>query len=123
VKYLFLVISCLISLSVRADCGILLAATTSASQSNSVMITPSSNSYNATFVMYAASGLSATEYGDLQISHDGGTTWQDVYQDGSQIRLNSTNNVETVFGTGRYRVDMDTQTNAAGIWLCKDTNL
>ena len=75
-----------------------------------------------TIIMYAASGLTASEYGDIQISHDGGTTWQDMYIEGVQQRLSNVNVATTVYGTGRYRVDKEVTSNAALIAISYDGN-
>ncbi len=73
--------------------------------------------------MYAANGLEADEYGDIQISHDGGTTFQDLYVDGSQIRLNSTNVAQTVYGPGIFRVAKGVTTEVAGIYASRGRGL
>lgn len=91
----------------------LLAATTSAGQSDPLKLRPGQH---ATLILYAASGLSPSQYGDVQISHDGGTTWQDLYIDGSQVRLNSTNVAATIYGPGVFRVDKEATTNATGVF-------
>lgn len=91
----------------------LLAPTTIATASSSVHINANNN---LTIVMYAASGLTAGEYGDLQISHDDGVTWQDVWQDTAQVRMTNNNNVLTIVGPGTYRIDKELTTNATGIY-------
>ena len=76
----------------------------------------------ATIIMYTSTWV-AGEYGDVQISHDSGTTWQDLYYEGSQVRLHSTNRAVTVYGAGIFRVDKEATTNATGIYLSRDGNL
>ena len=99
---------------------ILLAPTTSAAQSTSFGV---QHDTKKTVILHAASGLTAAEYGDIQISHDGGTTFQDLYSDGSQVRLTDTNNSVTVYGPGVFRVDKEVTTNAAGVYLSRKDNL
>lgn len=52
---------------------------------------------------------------DLQISTDDGTTYVDLYQDGSQVQLNDTNVAVTAYGPGLYRVNKGVTSNAIGI--------
>ena len=58
--------------------------------------------------------VAAGEYLDIQYTDDGGATWQDLYQDGSQVRLTDTNNMVTVYGPGIFRVDKDSTAANAG---------
>jgi len=92
----------------------LLAPTTSATAGAAFSV---NNNDKFTIVIYAASGHTAAEYSDVQISHDGGATFQDLYVDGSQIRLSSTNVAQTVYGPGFFRVDKEATTNATGVYL------
>lgn len=92
----------------------LIAPTTLAGQTAGFTVTED-NPY--TLVIYAALGLAANEYVDLQVTHDNGTTWQDVYQSGSQLRLLSTNNIMTIVSPGMYRADKEVTTNATGVYL------
>ena len=98
----------------------LLAATTGADQSTSFNVT---NNGSATIIIFAASGHTAAENSDVQISHDGGTTFADLYQNGSQVRLDSTNTAVTVYGPGVFRVDKETTTNATGVFLSTERSL
>ncbi len=98
----------------------LLTAATGASNSNPVAV---KDGAKATLILYATNGLEADEYGDIQISHDGGTTFQDLYVDGSQIRLNSTNVAQTVYGPGIFLVAKEATTEAAGIYVSIGRNL
>lgn len=93
----------------------ILTATTSAG--NSGVFEVNKESGVASVILHAASGLTAGEYADVQVSHDSGATWQDLYQDGSQVRLHSTNNVVSIYGLGTYRVAKESSTNAAGLFL------
>jgi len=95
---------------------ILLAPVTGAAQSSRIDV---KDGATATLIMYAASGLTAAEYGDIQISHDGGTTFADLYIDGSQSRLVDTNTAATIYGPGIFRVDKEATTNAAGIYASR----
>jgi len=98
----------------------LLEPTTAAAQSSSFKVT---NRGHATIIIYAASGHTASEYSDVQISHDGCTTFADLYQEGSQIRLDSTNTAVTVVGPGCFRVDKDATTNATGVYRSHEGRL
>ena len=73
--------------------------------------------------MHASAGLTAAEYGDVQVSHDDGTTWQDVWQEGSQVRLHSKNNMVSVYGPGLFRVNKEATTPAVGVYLASDEGL
>ena len=114
-KRLIFVLLLLTSFNTFAACLTELAATTSATQSKQFLV---DGNRTVTIVFHAAAGLSATEHGDIQISHDDGTTWQDMFANGSQLRLNSTNNVVTIYGPGLFRVDKDTTTNATAVFRC-----
>jgi hypothetical protein len=98
----------------------ILAPITGAGNSNHVGVEPDDKK---TLIMYAASGLTASEYGDIQISHDSGTTWQDLYADGLQVRLTDTDVAKTVYGPGLFRVAKEATTNAAGIYESSKGNL
>jgi len=87
----------------------LLAVTTSAAASDKFSL---EENRTATLIMYTATWV-AGEYGDIQISHDDGATWQDLYYEGSQVRLHSTNRAVTIYGSGLFRVDKESTTNAA----------
>lgn len=76
----------------------------------------------STIIMFSASGLTAGEYGDVQISHDRGATWSDLYKDGTQVRLSSVNNAVTVYGPGVFRVQKEATTNTVGIWLSNNSD-
>lgn len=58
--------------------------------------------------------VASGEYLDIQYTDDGGATWHDLYQDGSQVRLTDTNNAVTVYGPIIFRVDKDSTSAAAG---------
>jgi len=105
----------LISFGVDAACITELTATTSAAQTGPFLV---DGSRPVTLIAFAAAGLSAVEHGDVQITHDGGTTWQDLFASDTQIRLNSTNNAVTIYGPGTFRVDKDVTTNATAILRC-----
>lgn len=105
----------LISINVSAACITQLAATTSAGQSAQFIV---DGNRTVTVLFHAAAGLSATEHGDIQITHDDGTTWQDMFANGAQLRLNSTNNAVTIYGPGTFRVDKDATANATAVFKC-----
>lgn len=91
----------------------LLAATTSATQSDDFAAFEA-NTLPATFIQ---NGLAGSEAGDIQISHDGGITFQDLYVNGTKQSLTATNTAITVYGPGIYRVDKDSSSGAAGIFV------
>lgn len=110
----------LLSININAACLTDLAAVTAAGQSTTFLV---AENRMVTLIFYAASGLSASEFGDIQISQDTGTTWQDLFADGSQIRMNSTNNAITIYGPGIFRVDKETTTNATAVFRCRAGSL
>lgn len=110
----------LFSINVNAVCKTDLAAITAAGQSTTFLV---AENRMVTLIFYAASGLSASEYGDIQISQDTGTTWQDLYASGSQVRMNSTNNAITIYGPGIFRVDKEVTTNATAVFRCRAGSL
>ena len=57
----------------------------------------------------------AAENFDVAHSTDGGTTFTDLYQDGAQVRMSSTNSSVTIYGPGIYRVEKEATTNACGL--------
>lgn len=89
---------------------IILTATTSAANSSTFQLSARDQ------IALATTGTdTAAEYADIQYSSDGGSTWKDLYQDGTQVRLHSTNNMVTVEGPGIFRVAKEATTNAIGI--------
>lgn len=62
-------------------------------------------------------GLQSGDTINVQITHDGGTTWENMFQDGSQVQLTSTNNVMTLYGPLTYRVSKGVTTGEAGCYL------
>jgi len=92
----------------------LLSPTTSATQS--ITFTVTSPEKPVTLVIASAAGHTASEYIDLQITHDG-STFADVYSKGAQQRLSSTNTVLQINAVGVYRVDKEATTNAVGVYL------
>lgn len=98
----------------------LLSPTTSATQSNVFRVL--SPEKPVTLIIGATSGHTASEYSDLQISYDG-TNWEDVYSNGAQQRLSSTNTVLVINAVGLYRVDKEATTNAVGVYLVSRKNI
>lgn len=95
----------------------LLAATTGGGDSAELAVR---NGHNATLI---ASNLAGAETGDIQISYDGGTSWIDVYADGSQQQLTATNNTTTVYGPGVFRVQLSATAGSCGVFASVDWNL
>jgi hypothetical protein len=118
-KRLLLTILILISFNIYAAEEILTAATGAGNSSKFSL----DSGQQVTIIIYAASGHTAGEYSDIQISHDDGTTWADLYYEGSQVRLHSTNTAVTVYGSGIFRVAKEATTNATGVFLSRDGNL
>lgn len=91
----------------------ILTATTSATQSSAFRI----HANQVPVSVHVDGGIASNENADLQKSHDQGTTWVDVYQDGSQTRLTSTNNIVAINSPGYYRVDKEATASATGVYL------
>ena len=70
-----------------------------------------------TVILHSTVGLTAAEYADIQISHDDGDTWNDLYIAGTQQRLTSDATAITVSGPGLYQVAKEATTNAAGLTI------
>lgn len=89
----------------------IIGATTSAANSPVILVTDSPVTLVVTGTQTAA------EYFDVAHSTDGGTTFTDLYQDGSQVRMSSTNSSVTIYGPGCYRVEKEATTNACGLLM------
>jgi hypothetical protein len=87
----------------------IITATTEAANSAAFHV---KNGYPVTLIMYSSSGLVGGEYACLQVSHDNGITWQDVYQDSDKVQLSSINNVIQVTIPGIFRIAKEATTNA-----------
>ena len=88
----------------------IITETTDADQSKPISVS------SGDLVTFALTGTyGATEYADVQYTDDGGSTWSDLYQDGSQVRLSTVNNMVTVYGPGIFRVDKDATSASAGV--------
>ena len=98
----------------------ILAPTASAANSKNVGVMSNDKK---TLIMHASAGLTAGEYSDVQISHDSGATWQDLYENGIQTRLDSKNVAVAIYGPGLFRVAKESTTNAVGIYLSDSNNL
>ena len=98
----------------------ILAAVAAAGTSSSFIVT---NNGKKTIIIAAASGHTAAEYSDVQISNDGGTTFADLYQDGTQVRLHITNTAVRVEGPGTFRVAKEATSNATGVFLSEEKSL
>lgn len=89
--------------------------TTVITSSTSAVQSPAQSISAGEIVAFAYTGtLGATEYIDLQYSTDGGGTWKDMYLNGTQVRISTTNNVVTVTGPLICRLDKDASAIAAG---------
>ena len=58
----------------------------------------------------APGDLSAGDLATVQISHDDGISWVDMVKDGILVQLSSTNNHESVYGPGVYRLNLSAVT-------------
>lgn len=87
----------------------LLPAATGASNSQSIVVT------DGPVTLTVTGTQTASEYFDVAHSTDGGETFTDLYQDGSQVRMSSTNSSVTIYGPGIYRVEKEATTNACGL--------
>lgn len=74
-------------------------------------------------VTLMANNLAGVETGDIQISHDGGTTFTDLYSNGQQMQLLAANTAVTVYGPGIYRVVKSATAGACGIYASTDMSL
>jgi hypothetical protein len=88
----------------------ILTETTSAANSDIQVL-----SKNDVVTICMTGSQTASEYGDVQYSDDGGVTWYDLYQDGSQVRLHSLNTCVTIEGPLIYRVAKEATTGAVGV--------
>ena len=95
----------------------LLAAATGGGTSSDLAVR---NGHTATLI---ASNLAGAETGSIQISYDGGTTFINLFSDGSQQQLTATNNTATVYGPGIFRVVKSATAGACGIFASVDWNL
>lgn len=86
----------------------ILAATTSAVASDAFRIVNEAT--------ITSTALGSGETGDIQITHDG-STWQDLFREGSQQQLTDTNNAVTVVGPGKFRVNKSATASATSINL------
>lgn len=85
--------------------------TETTSAANSGIISVSAHDH----VTFGVTGtLGGAENIDVQYTDDGGSTWKDLYQDGSQVRLTTTNNLVTVYGPGLFRLAKEATSSAAG---------
>ena len=117
-KLLILLVAIMAPLVCHAAGKVILAAQTDAGNTSAFSI-PENRA--GTLVIYASGGThTAAEYSDIQISHDGGTTWADLYQDLSQMRLHSTNTAATIYGPGTFRVAKEATTPSVGIYLLQN---
>lgn len=90
--------------------NVVIASQTAADKSSVLSV---GNENRVTFCYFGT--LGATEYIDVQYSHDG-NTWHDLYQDGAQVRLSSTNKCITIVGPmNLFRLDKDATASAAGV--------
>jgi hypothetical protein len=71
-------------------------------------------------VTMIVSGDMAGDSVTVQFSVDKGLTWADVYESGSvKVISQATNNPETVYGTGLFRMVKGASTNALGAYISK----
>lgn len=94
----------------------LLAATTSSAQSTKVVVGRGEVPREQRPISISAPGMAGAENADVQFSQDGGTTWNDLFEDGVQIRLTATNNMITIFGPGVFRIDKEATAAAVGVF-------
>lgn len=79
--------------------------------------------YPITIIFDAPAGIGGTEYADLQISYDNGTTWVDVFMNGTQVRLGDTNNVFTLSMPGNFRINKQITVNPASVIIVSEARL
>ena len=93
----------------------LLAPQTAAAASSPFKVSSEQNGNRPVSVM--TTGLAGAENADVQFSVNGGSIWNDLFQDGSQVRLTAINNSVTIYGPGLYRVDKEATAGAAGVFI------
>ena len=89
----------------------ILLATTSADQSDEFSVKS-----GATVTVYCKPILAGAETADIQVSPDGGVTWQD-YGDGAAVELTATENSLALHGPTRFRIVKDVTAGATAIYL------
>lgn len=62
-----------------------------------------------------AYGFDASETADIQVSHDNGTTFADLYVDGSQVQLSDTNTMVGLYSPGIFKVNKGVTTGTVTI--------
>lgn len=112
---------------------VIISATSNATVSSAIEIgfdTTGSNSRAplaitrpATFIAF---GLGTAETVDIQISNDGGTTWEDYYHNGSLQQLtgatSTKTNALTIVGPGFFRADKSSTSTAIQVVLSTQDN-
>lgn len=119
-RYIPLLLSLLFTLTpitASAECTEALAPTTSAASSNVILPVFNRGSYT-TVVVSPIGALTIGEDTHIEFSIDGGTTWEDLYDGGSQVILDEQTNVYIITGAGRYRATKGTSVGAVGIYEC-----
>jgi len=89
----------------------LLAPTTDATQSANFYVPK-----DQVATVMCSPDLAGSETGDVQLSHDDGTTWVD-YVDVSAVELSVSKNAIRLLGPMLYRIDKDSTAGATGIYL------
>lgn len=97
--------------------GLTTIITAATAASNSSMFTVLENQ-PVSLIAWGFSGTSDDALVDLQVTYDG-TTFVDVYKDGSKVQLKSTHNMITVYGPGMFRVEKALTTGSVGVALCQ----
>jgi len=62
----------------------------------------------------------STDTVDLQVSYDNGTTFVDIYKDGTQVQLSDTNNPVTVYGPGIFKINKGVTTGTVGVAIMRE---
>ena len=70
---------------------------------------------------FQITGAGAAETIDIQRSSDGGTTWEDVYVDGTQQQLSDTNTDVSIYGPGTYRA-LKAGITTSEVWVSYSRN-
>lgn len=100
----------------------LLAPITGAAASNSFRVGKGSGGHSESRpIAIFMPGIGVSEFGDVQFSHNGGTTWTNLFEDGTQVRLTNTNNAEVMAAPGLFRINKGVTAAAVGVFMSTPT--
>lgn len=68
-------------------------------------------------------GFSGTDEAVIQMSYDGGTTFQDLYEGGAKAKLDSNNTSIGLYSVGIYKINKGATTGTVGVSLSRRGDL